>query len=114
MVYRSKADLEEIRKSQNNIKLYAVYSHLALPVFKIKSLSKKYVYWEDNSKHPYPSNSAGYILTDNLYEGWKIYKDTYNKRKKFIEDQYKSEIQKLTMAESILDSLSKSNPELFI
>jgi len=112
MIYTDREKLTIARRE--NIELYAVYSHLALPVFKIKKLSKKFVYWDDDSKHPYPSKASGYILTDSLSEGWKIYKDIYNKRKKFIEDQYKSEIQKLTTAESILNSLSKSNPELFI
>lgn len=118
MHYHRKAELEELRKTQPNadgdLELYAVYNHLANPVMKIKHLSKKYVYWFDDTKHPYPSNAAGYVVFDNKVEAWKYYKMIFEKRKADIQERYERDMQQLTRATEILNKCSEETPEYFI
>lgn len=114
MEYCRKDDLDEIRRSSDEIPLYAVYTSLCHPVFKIKHLTKKYVYWDDDSKHPYPSRSAGYSLFDNQSEAWKRYRQLYEKQKQFIEDEYKHNMKRLDYATSILSECAEKTPEYFI
>lgn len=118
MEYLRKNDLEKLRKAHTNetynLELYAVYFNLAIPVFKIKHISKKYVYWEDDSKHPYPSNSAGYSLFDNESEAWKHYKKLYETQKKSIQEKYEMDMKQLTKAKKILEKCAEETPEYFL
>jgi len=116
MEYFRKDDLEEIRKSDesDNLSLYAVYGNLANPPIKIKHLSKKYIYWEDDTKHPYPSKAAGYSIFDSESEAWKRYKHLYEKRKRYIREKYEQDMQQLTRATEILNECAEKTPEYFI
>jgi len=114
MEYFRKDDLEEIRKSDTEPSLYAVYGNLANPPIKIKHLTKKYIYWEDDTKHPYPSNSAGYSIFDSKIEAWKRYKQLYEKRKKYIREKYDHDMKQLTRATEILNECAEKTPEYFI
>jgi hypothetical protein len=118
MQYYRKDDLEELRKSNRNysedISLYAVYVNLGNPPIKIKHISKKYVYWEDDTKHSYPSKSAGYSIFDNKIEAWKHYKYLYEKRTKYIREKYEADMKQLTRATQILQECSEKTPEYFI
>ena len=118
MQYHRKDDLEEIRKSPLNghgdIGLYAVYGNLAHAPIKIKHLSKKYIYWEDDTNHAYPSRSAGYTIFDNKSEAWKHYKYLYEKQKEHIIEQYESDMKKLTRATNILNECAETTPEYFL
>ncbi len=118
MEYSRKDDLEELRKSDRNysedISLFAVYVNLAHPVIRIKHISKKYIYWMDDTQHAYPSKSAGYSLFDSESEAWKHYKDLYEKRKAYIKAQYESDMQRLTRATDILNECAEKTPEYFL
>jgi len=117
MEFHSKKDLEELRKNINkddDLKLYAVYKNLAYPVFMIKSISKKYVYWDDDSRHPYPSASADYSLFDNQSEAWRFWKKLYEDKKKQTLKEYEENMKRLSKAEAILEQCSIDNPEYFI
>jgi len=114
MIYHTKASLEDLRKSNIIPTLYAIYNHLALPVIEIDHLSKKYVYWKDNSKHSYPSRSAGYVLCDNQSEAWKLYKSLFEKKLREVEEEYKINVKKLSVARNILEECSIETPEYFI
>lgn len=118
MEYFRKSDLEEIRKSPINgtseIGLYALYTNLAYPVFKIKRLSKKYVYWEDGSNHQYPSSSSSYTLFSSKTEAWKKYKLIYEKKKQWIKEQYARDMEALTHATNILNECAEQTPEYFL
>ena len=118
MQYQRKDELEEIRKSPINgtdeLSLYAVYCNLARPVFKIKHLSKKYVYWYDDTKHQYPSRTSGYSLFSSKTEAWKHYKLLYEKRKDHIIKQYEQDMQQLAIATNILNECAAVTPEYFL
>ena len=117
MEYFRKDELDEIRHSYSDgtdcIPLYVVYKSLCHPVFKIKNMSKKYIYWEDGSKHPYPSKSAGYTIFDNQSEAWRKYKYLYEKQKQFIEDEYIHNMKRLNFATAVLNECAEKTPEYF-
>ena len=118
MEYTTKADLEELRKENNIngnvIELYAVYHNLNTPVIKIRNLTKKYVYWEDGSQHPYPSKNSGYRLFSNKSEAWKFFKSFYDKRKRSIEEQHKLDLENLKKATEILNKCMDDTPEYLL
>ena len=56
------------------VNLFGVYSHLKEPVIKFTSMSKKFLYAEDGSKHLYNrSNSELHIFTSG-HEAWQFFK----------------------------------------
>jgi len=118
LVYTTRNDLEKLRKVSNlngsTIELYAVCHNLNNPIIKIRNLTKKYVYWEDGSQHPYPSKNAGYRLFSNKSEAWKYFKLIYDKRKKYIEEQHKLDLENLKKATEILNNCIDNTPEYFL
>jgi len=118
MQYKTKIDLEELRKSNRNysedISLFAVYEHLGHPVIKIKHLSKQYVYWMDDSHHAYPSKSSGYSLFDSEIEAWQHYKKLFEKRKKWVQSKYEADMKQLRKATKILKDCADKTPEYFL
>ena len=114
MEYLRKLDLQELRKSNKEVELYAVYKHLAHAPFKIQKMSKQYIYWDDDTKHAYPSSSAGYSLFDNELEAWQTYKILYETRKEYIKKQYDDNMKQLNTATIILQQCMEKTPEYFI
>lgn len=117
MLYRNKADLDDIRRSPENelgtLCLYGVFTHLGHPVIHFNKMSKKYLY-VDQKQYPYPSKSSSLVVFDNKSEAWRFYKSVYEKQKKHIQDQYESDMQKLTRATDILDECAEKTPEYFL
>ena len=113
MIYHNKAALEQVRKNKFS-SFYAVYFHLKLPVFKIDKITKKYVYWDDGTNHPYPSRSAGYCLFDSEKEAWKFYHYLYKKKENELKKNIEELKSSIEVSKNILAKKIKINPEYFI
>jgi len=114
MIISSRTMLTNHKRDNPEQEYYACFTLLQYPVRKVKYISKKYVYWEDDTKHPYPSNASGYVLCTTENEAWDRYKNMYLQRKKNIEEIYLREQNLLKNAEKILKKIQETNPEFLV